>query len=216
MTRKFDDIEGRRQFLRSASAFALSLPAVPVGVAFQHSLAATFLDKQRPSSVDIVDRAEPGTRILMRGTVFDPGGKPVPNVAIFVYHTDSAGYYSRPVNNPRQARLRGTVWSDAKGQYQFSTIKPAHYAEMDQPPPMHIHVHLHAPGLPNHWVDSYYFDSDPRLRSDEVSRTRSLGQLSSVVLLAAGKSGVFEAVRDFRIDPEVAARNQLANDWNRQ
>jgi protocatechuate 3,4-dioxygenase beta subunit len=209
MTHKLDDVGARRQFIKGASAFALALPAVPIGLALQHRLAGTSLDKQRPSTLDIVDSREPGTRILIRGTIFGPDGKPVPNVEIFLYHTDNAGYYSRPVNNPRQARLRGSVWSDAKGQYQFSTIKPAHYAEMDQPPAMHIHVHLHPPGLPNHWVDSYYFDGDPRLRGDEVSRARGLGRFSNVVLLASGKSGVLEAVRDFRIDPAAAARNQV-------
>jgi protocatechuate 3,4-dioxygenase beta subunit len=207
MTRKLDDVGGRRQFIKGASAFALALPAVPIGIA----LAARSLDKQRPSTLDIVGRAEPGTRILIRGTVFDLDGKPVPDVAIFVYHTDNAGYYSRPVNNPRQARIRGTVWSDAKGQYQFSTIKPAHYAEMDQPPPMHIHVHLEPPGLSNHWVDSYYFDGDPRLRGDEISRARALGRFSSILSLAVNQTGVLEGRRDFRIDPALATRNQVTN-----
>ena len=61
-------------------------------------------------------RAEPGIRLVMRGAVYDKQGKPVPNVKVFLYQTDAAGYYNQPVNSPRQARLHGTVWSDAAGR----------------------------------------------------------------------------------------------------
>lgn len=203
-------VENRRRFLKRGSAFALSLPALPFGLAH-----AGLLAPQRPSRIEVVGRAEPGIRLLMRGTVYNKQGKPVPNVKVFLYQTDAAGYYSQPVNSPRQARLHGTVWSDAEGRYAFSTIRPAHYADVNPPPPMHIHVHLEPPGLPNHWVDSYYFAGDPHLRPDDVARARGLEQFSNIVRLTPDKADVLQGVRDFRLDPALAERNQLVNGWYR-
>jgi protocatechuate 3,4-dioxygenase beta subunit len=210
MNRELLVIESRRRFLKRGSVLTLALPTLPFGLPHGGSLTI-----QRPSRIEIVGRAEPGEHLLMRGTVYDKEGRPVPNVKIFLYQTDAAGYYSQPVSNPRQARLHGTVWSDAKGRYAFSTIRPAHYAGMNPPPPMHIHVHLEPPGLPNHWVDSYYFAGDPHLRPADLARVRGLEQFSSIVDLAPDKSGMLQGVRDFRLDPALAERNQLVNGWYR-
>jgi protocatechuate 3,4-dioxygenase beta subunit len=164
---------------------------------------------QHPSAIDIAAVQEPGTRIHLSGTIFDVTGKPVSGVKMFLYHTDSTGYYSRPVNNPRQARLHGTLWSNASGQYSFSTIKPAHYGDVNSPPPMHIHVHLQPPGVPDHWVESFYFEGDPRLGTDDVSRSRELGRFCNIISLSSSDNGVLKGLRDFRIDPAVAERNRV-------
>lgn len=216
MTDKLFDVEGRRSFIKSASAFALTVAALPPALACQRDGAAeASTDASRPSRIQMAERQEPGTRLLMRGTVYDKEGKPAPGVKLFVYHTDAAGFYSRPVSNPRQARLRGTVWTDAQGRYEFDTVKPGHYAGTGSPPAMHIHAHLEPPSLPDHWVDSFYFEGDPHLPSDLVARARGLERFSNVVTLKPGESGALQGVRDFRIDPSLAARNQLVAGWYR-
>lgn len=209
MNHRLLDIISRRRFIKGASGFALTLPAIVL----HEPRIENFLDTQRPTRIDIADRQEAGIRILMRGTVYNLDGKPAPKVKIFLYHTDAMGYYSRPVNSPRRARLHGTVWSNAQGQYAFSSIKPAHYAEVNPAPPMHIHVHLEPPGLPDHWVDSYYFAGDPHLRQDDITKARGLGRFSNIVQLVASETGALQGVRDFRIDPALAARNQLVDGW---
>jgi protocatechuate 3,4-dioxygenase beta subunit len=186
--------------------FAIGCAAVPASLACSDYQAEA--QAQRQSAIDIVAPQEPGTRIQLSGTIFDLNGKPVPGVKMFLYHTDATGYYSRPVNNPRQARLRGTLWSNASGQYSFYTIKPAHYGDVSSPPPMHIHVHLQAPDGPEHWVQSFYFEGDPRLQTEDLNRNRELGQFSSIVSLST-TSGVLKAVRDFRLDPAIAERNKV-------
>ena len=217
MGQKLTAVEDRRSFIKSASAFAITLSALPVGLSCSQSRsAANALMSERPSQIDVVAPEEQGTRILLRGTIYDVNSKAVPNVRIFLYHTDATGYYSRPVNNPRQARLHGTLWSNAQGKYSFSTIKPAHYADVNPAPPMHIHVHLEPPNLPDHWVDSYYFEGDPRLSPDDINRSRGLATFSNIVSLARGEAGVLTGVRDFRIDPALAVRNQLSDGWYRQ
>ena len=38
---------------------------------------------------------EKGQRLLLTGTVFEPGGKtPAPNIIIYYWHTDTDGYYA--------------------------------------------------------------------------------------------------------------------------
>ena len=207
MPRRVYDLEERRGFLKSLCVFAVSYAAVPAGLACSSRQAEA--QAQQPSAIDIVTAQEPGTRIHISGTIFDPNGKPVPGVKMFLYHTDATGYYSRPVNNPRQARLRGTLWSNASGQYSFKTIKPVHYGDVSSPPPMHIHVHLQAPDGPEHWVESFYFQDDPRLRIENPTRQRELGRFANIISLASSDNGVLKAQRDFRIDPAVAERNKV-------
>lgn len=207
MTRRVHDVEDRRGFIKSVCVFAVSCAAVPVSMACSNHQAEA--QSQHSSAIDIADLREPGTRIHLSGTIFDANGKPVPGVKMFLYHTDATGYYSRPVNDPRQARLRGTLWSNALGQYSFRTIKPAHYGDVNSPPPMHIHVHLQPPDVPDHWVESFYFEDDPRLRTEDLNRNRELGRFSNIVSLSSSDPGVLKGLRDFRIDPAVAERNRV-------
>ena len=214
MNRKLLDASGRRSFIRGASVFALTTVALPPAVAcLRAAPVENARGAGRPSRIEIAGREEPGARLLLRGTVYGADAKPVPGVKMFLYQTDAEGYYSRPVSDPRRARLRGTVWTDAQGRYAFETVKPAHYANVASQPAMHIHVHLQPPGLPDHWVDSYYFDGDPKLPSGVVERARGLGRFSNVVTLGPAESGVAQGVRDFRIDPAQAGRNRLVDGW---
>ena len=206
MPRRISDVEDRRVFIKSVCVFAVSCAAAPVSLACSGHQAEA--QAQHPSAIDIAGPQEPGTRIHLIGTIVDLNGKPVPDVKMFLYHTDATGYYSRPVNNPRQARLNGTLWSNASGQYSFSTIKPAHYGDVSSPPPMHIHVHLQPPGVADHWVESFYFEGDSRLRTEELNRSRELGRFANIITLASS-GGVLKAQRDFRIDPALAEHNRV-------
>ena len=207
MPRRILELEDRRGFIKSVCVFAVSCAAAPVSLACSSHQAEA--QSQQPSAIDIAAVQEPGTRIHLSGTIVDLNGKPVSGVKMFLYHTDATGYYSRPVNNPRQARLNGTLWSNASGQYSFSTIKPAPYGDVSSPPPMHIHVHLQAPGGPDHWVESFYFEDDTRLHTEDVTRSRELGRFANVISLASSSNGVLKGLRDFRIDPAVAQRNKV-------
>lgn len=212
MSKHLIDVEGRRRFVKSASVFALTFAALPPALACQQvNTARASLDAGHPSRIRIPEQQEPGTRLLMSGIIYGADGKPAPGVKMFLYHTDAEGYYSRPVSDPRRARLRGTVWSDAQGRYAFDTVKPGHYAGTSQPPPLHIHVHLEPPRLPDHWVDSFYFEGDDRLHPNDIARARGLERFSNVITFKPGESGVLQGVRDFRIDPSLAERNRIVD-----
>jgi protocatechuate 3,4-dioxygenase beta subunit len=207
MRRRVHDVEERRDFIKSLGVFAVSCVAAPASLACSGHQAEA--QAQRPSAIDIVTAQEPGTRIQLSGTILDLNGKPVSGVKMFVYHTDATGYYSRPVNDPRQARLRGTLWTNALGQYSFHTIKPMPYGDVSSPPAMHIHVHLQAPAGPEHYVENFFFEDDPRLRSEGRKPNPELGRFNNIVSLSASDTGVLKAIRDFRLDPTVAERNKI-------
>jgi Dioxygenase len=190
----------RRLFLRAA---AWSLPG----------LAALRLEASgAPSSeLTLVSHGEPGRHLLVEGRVVGVHGAPVAGARLFVYHTDSDGYYSRPVNDPRRARIRGTVVTDDGGAYRLRTIVPGNY--FDRPQAAHIHVHLAGGALPDHWVESFLFEGDPHLRSADLSLSRSRGRFGHVLSLRRGGQGPLLASRDIVLDPGVAERNRLVNGW---
>ena len=153
---------------------------------------------------------EPGQRIALTGTIYARDGRtPLPGVRLFVYQTDAAGYYARPVSDPRRARLRGWVESDAAGRYTIETVLPGHYPGRETP--RHIHAHVYAPGLPAHWIDSFQFAGDPLLRGDEAKVVAFGGTLA-----LRGDGGVLRGVRDLRLDRERAEANQLVDGWYRR
>ena len=207
MPRRIPDVEERRGFIKGLGVSAVSCAAVPASLACSGHQADA--QSQQPSAIEIATPQEPGTRIHISGTIFDPNGKPLPGMKMFLYHTDNTGYYSRPVNDPRQARLRGTLWSNASGQYSFHTIKPAHYGDLSSPPAIHIHVHLQPPDAPEHWVESFYFQDDPRLPGEGRNQNRESGRFSNIITLSSNDTGLLEGVRDFRIDPVLAQRNRI-------
>lgn len=206
MPRRLHHLAERRDFIRSLGVFAVSCVAAPASLACSSRRAEA--QAQRPSAIEVVTPQEPGTRIHLSGTIFDANGKPAPGVKMFLYHTDNTGYYSRPVNDPWQARLRGTLWSNAAGEYSFHTIKPAAYGDVSSPPAIHIHVHLQPPDAPEHWVESFYFEDDPYLRR-ERNQTHDLGRFSNIIRLSSGDKGALKGVRDFRIDRVLAERNKV-------
>ena len=197
MPRRLHYVEGRRDFIKGVCVLAVSSAAVPVSLACYGPQAEA--QSQQRSAIDIAAPQEPGTRIRISGTIVDLNGKPVSGVKMFLYHTDNTGYYSRPVNDPRKARLNGTLWSNAAGEYSFSTIKPAAYGDVVSPPPMHIHVHLQPPGGSDHSVESFYFDDDPHLGTEERNRNREPGRFSKIISLTASGNGLLTGIRDFRI-----------------
>lgn len=160
-------------------------------------------------SVTLVGGDEPGEPLVVSGRVVDAGGEPVEGARLLVYHTDAGGYYTRPVSTPRRARLRGSVTTDEEGRYEFRTIRPGPYPSGDQP--AHIHAHLDVPGLPEHWIESYYFADDPLLGVE--ARERAADRFSPVLELERDEDGVLRGTRDIRVDADRARENHLVDGW---
>jgi protocatechuate 3,4-dioxygenase beta subunit len=101
------------------------------------------------------------------GIVKDKDGKPVADALVYLYHTDSRGWYAADAphvsmneGDMRHARLFGYVKTDKDGKFELHTIKPSGYPQSDLP--AHIHVHVTAKGYRN-FVNEFLFDDDERL-----------------------------------------------------
>jgi protocatechuate 3,4-dioxygenase beta subunit len=183
------------------------MSAAPIGMLFDEASADAHI-------ATITNGTEPGQPLVVRGIIYAADGRtPASGVRVNVYHTDTDGYYTRPVSDPRRARLRGTLVTGADGRYELQTILPGHYpnANIER----HIHVHLTPAGLPEHWVESFFFEGDPKLTPAQIEASRAAGAFHNIMQTKRDTSGVLQARRDFRIDPAVAERNRLVDGWYR-
>ena len=103
----------------------------------------------------------------MIGFVKNSENDPVAGALVYLYHTDSRGWYAADAphvlqyeGDVRHARLFGYVKTDKAGKFEFHTIKPAGYPQSDLP--AHIHVHVTANGYRS-FVNEFLFDDDERL-----------------------------------------------------
>jgi protocatechuate 3,4-dioxygenase, beta subunit len=124
-----------------------------------------------PKNINHVDTSaawsEKGRKLLVIGKVFKIDGKtPAPNVIIYYWQTDNAGFYAqKPGLDPiakRHGYVRGWVKTDKDGNYALYTIKPAPYPNDNIP--SHIHTSIKEPNVKDeYYIDEFVFDDDPLL-----------------------------------------------------
>jgi len=111
---------------------------------------------------------EPGTRLLVMGTVVDADGQPVAKAEVLAYHTDARGWYTRDkVMDEGNARLKGRVRTGPDGGFEIRTIRPGAYPAGDGTPesrriPQHIHLEITADGFAKRRLQ-LVFEDDPRM-----------------------------------------------------
>ena len=149
--------------------------------------------------ITIADEAEPGMRIVMSGTIFQPDGKtPAEGIVLYVYHTDNTGYYSKD-DDPYDPRLRGWMKTGPDGKYAFRTIKPAPYPRRDTP--AHIHAQIYSDKIAEYAIDEYWFEGDPLITDTQKKKLLTgRGGFNSIIKLTPDSSGVLHGVRDIRLD----------------
>lgn len=120
--------------------------------------------ERRPAALTAAGRiapvGEPGTPLIVTGTVFGVGGRvPAPGVVLYAYQTNAAGLYANgspeTEASRRHGRLRGWVRTGADGRYRFDTIKPAPYP--NDTIPAHLHFTVLEPGRRPYWIDDIVF-----------------------------------------------------------
>ena len=117
--------------------------------------------------ISIATDTIPGKKIKVIGTIKEKDGKPVAGALVYLYHTDSRGWYAADAphvlqyeGDIRHARLFGYTKTDKDGLFELHTIKPAGYPTSDLP--AHIHVHVTANGY-SAFETEFLFDDDARL-----------------------------------------------------
>lgn len=121
-------------------------------------------------------RAALGERIIVAGRVTDENGRPVPDTMVELWQANAAGRYHHP-RDQHDAPLdpnfvgQGRVFTDAEGNYRFTTIRPGAYPWRNPGPgwrPMHIHFGLHGAGFAQRLITQMYFPGDPLLAFDAI------------------------------------------------
>lgn len=154
-----------------------------------------------PAVVAIAGPGEPGTPLVLRGRVMHPDGRtPAAGVVIYAYHTNAAGAYPPSDAAPwarRHGALRGWVKTDARGTYEFRTVRPGGYP--GRADPAHVHLVVKEPGRREYWIDDVVFTDDPRVTPHYVATQRRRGG-SGVVTPTRARDGSWLARRDIILE----------------
>ena len=86
--------------------------------------AVASLPSELKSSALMVNNDEPGTRLKIRGLVFDPNGNVAEGVIVHAYHRDSQGFdFGLNDKETTTWRIQGWAMTDQHGRFTFDTIK---------------------------------------------------------------------------------------------
>lgn len=141
--------------------------------------------------------SDQGEKMIISGTVFEADGKTTaPNVLIYLYHTDSEGFYGRNGEH-RHGRFRGWMLTDAKGRYEFQTIKPAPYPGRSFA--AHIHTTITTKDLKEDWIDNYLFEGDKLISAKEREEAGRKGGFNPILTLEKETGGIWQARRDIQL-----------------
>ncbi|HUR75875.1 MAG TPA: dioxygenase [Sporichthya sp.] len=128
---------------------------------------------------------EPGTPLVVSGTVRSVSGQPLAGAVLDVWQANGAGEYSHFNPGVPEYNLRGKLTTDGEGRFEFRTVKPSEYpipldgatgqllAALGRPGnrPAHIHFKLSHPDAAP-LTTQLYFADDPHLRCDVVGAVK--------------------------------------------
>jgi len=170
--------EGNAERTLEAIEVALRADACPTRVLTEHAFAVLHVETRfhelihvyaRQSTTVLVTSDEPGSHMVVTGTVRDTTGIPIIHALLHVFHADSKGEYtpSKPMDEPH-SRIFGYLRTDENGRYEFRTVRPGGYRNAvhldgkDRLIPEHIHFEVTADGFePTRF--QMIFDDDPRI-----------------------------------------------------
>jgi catechol 1,2-dioxygenase len=139
-----------------------------------------------PRRTIIADENEPGERLKITGRVLLHDCKtPVVGALLDIWHADIKGRYD---NHSANYRLRGQVTTDARGYFEFITIKPGRYELDDSTRPSHVHFNVSYPGC-HPLTTQLYFKGDPYLKPSDPCDTCNSGDKTLIVGLTRGPVG---------------------------
>ena len=162
-------------------------------------------DRKLTAEDTLPDFDDPGPRLKVSGTVYQPDGHtPAAGVILYVYHTNQEGIYPTRGNENGWARrhgyIRGWMKTDARGHYAFYTLKPAPYPGRDSP--AHIHPIVLEPDGNYYWLEEYVFAGDPLLKPEDAQKRNPQGG-PGFVLHPEQQAGMLVAERDIILGKNV-------------
>lgn len=159
--------------------------------------------KSLRSVAEVSGPDERGERLLLKGRVLSAiAHEPVEGVIIYLHQTNADGLYAGDSAgsrwSQRHGRLKAWARSDANGNYEFRTIKPAPYPSNTMP--AHIHLYILEPGKPPYWIDDVVFDGEFGVTDEYRAKMDNKGG-NGIVVLAQTNEGELLAVRDILLEP---------------
>ncbi len=127
-----------------------------------------------------------GTPLLVLCTIKDSHGKPISNVKVDIWETDSSGHYDVQYPDREGPDGRCVLRSDEEGKFWFKAIKPVPYPIPHNGPvgklleklhrhpfrPAHMHFMFEKPGF-DHLITALYLRGDPYETTDAVFGVKS-------------------------------------------
>lgn len=119
-----------------------------------------FFEEGAPERRQIAPDDEPGQRIVIEGTVYEPDCRtPIPGALLDVWHANEEGDY---YDASEDYRLRGQLKTADDGSYAIYTIKPGRYDAAGGLRPAHVHFTISSPQF-GPLTTQMYFAGDSRL-----------------------------------------------------
>ncbi|MGE0641309.1 MAG: hypothetical protein AB7G12_02615 [Thermoanaerobaculia bacterium] len=151
-----------------------------------------------PSAIRLTGDGEPGTPLVVEGTVFRPDGvTPAPGVVLYVYQTGLDGLYHSTDGAPR---LRGYMKTDEHGRFSYRSIRPGSYPKSTIP--AHVHTQLWGGGFEPQWNRDLLFADDPFVRDRDRSESDSAGRFGWICAPRRDAAGVLHCTHDLRLKSE--------------
>ena len=152
----------------------------------------------------ISPKEEPGERIIISGTIYRPDGKtPAKDIIVYVYHTNIKGVYPKKGdesgNGKYHGYLRGWMKTDARGKYEFETIRPAPY-QTHGGEPAHIHFNIEGPKYPEYWLTALWFQDDSRVTDEYKKSVKRSGGFSNVTTLTKDENNLSRGERNIILE----------------
>jgi protocatechuate 3,4-dioxygenase beta subunit len=130
------------------------------------------------NTLGIATASEAGAKITVKGILLNQKSQPVGNTLVYVYHTDTRGWYGadrvhfQMMEGDRgHARLFGYLLTDAQGKFQVNTIQPHGYPASDLP--AHIHIEIFDDNNKAVLISELLFDDDERLQGEIRKRAEN-------------------------------------------
>ncbi len=209
--------ENRRNFIKRASLFAALTSSTAFNIscqAQQQSVQSTStgiigggcdgcegmyegMPPQLSWQTMIASTSEPGEKLEISGIIYRLDGKtPAPGIILYLWQTDATGHYTPAPNTRgitrRHGHLRGWLKTNERGEYKFTTIKPAPYP--NDVLPAHIHPSIKEPDKNEYYIEDFLFDDDPLLTRQERAKLENRG--GSGILRLSKRAGVLVGKRN--------------------
>lgn len=114
------------------------------------------------SRVRMVTDKEPGDPMIVSGIVRDATGQPLPNVLVYLYHTDVNGIYN--TEKTQSSRIFAYLRTDGLGRFEIRSIRPAAYPNANIP--QHVHWEVYPEGKPA-FHGEFFFADDSKLSAGD-------------------------------------------------